>query len=79
MYNTKEKTTISYFDIIHLAEACEKQYIEKGFKLSQKEYDKVFEDFVEQFKAAEFLGIDYKPVLRLNFPYGVKVTGYKIV
>lgn len=79
MHNTKEKPTISYFDIIHLAEACEKQYIEKGITLSQKEYDKVFEDFVEQYKAAEFLGIDYKPVLRVDFPYGVKVTGYKIV
>lgn len=77
MCKKKERLQISYFDIIHLAELCQEQYIEKGITLSQAEYDRVFEDFVEQYKAAVFLRIDYKPVLRVDFPYGIKVTGFK--
>ena len=77
MHKKKEKPQISYFDIIHLAEACQQQYVDKELNLSQAEYGKVFEDFVEQYKAAEFLSIDYKPVLRVDFPYGIKVTGFK--
>lgn len=73
-----KKEIISYATILHLAEACEKQYLEKEMKLSQSEYQSVFADFVEQFKAAQFLGIDYKPVIRVNHPKGIKVTGFEM-
>jgi hypothetical protein len=67
--DSKKMRTIpkqDFLTILHLAEQYQDQYRERNLCLSPEQNDIFFRDFVEQYYAALYLGIEPHPVINTD-------------